>query len=122
MARPSDAAERESLLLRGALDICVLALLDREPMHAYAVVQRLADHGFAQTGYGTVYPLVTRLRRLGLVDQHAESGKGGPARNVLTPTDAGRAALARWRTQWLETVGRVAGLLDHQSEEDRHVG
>ena len=47
-----DVAERETQLLRGSLDMCVLALLDREPMHAYAVVQRLADHGFQQTGYG----------------------------------------------------------------------
>lgn len=93
-----DATERESLLLRGVLDMCVLTLLDREPMHAYAITQRLADHGFEQTGYGTVYPLVTRLRRSGLLDQRAESGQGGPIRQVLSLTAEGRSTLTRWHS------------------------
>jgi len=113
-----DVAERETQLLRGSLDMCVLALLDREPMHAYAVVQRLADHGFQQTGYGTIYPLTARLRRLGLLDQRSEQGRGGPARHLLITTAAGRAALSRWTAQWHETVERVAGVFAAREERD----
>jgi PadR family transcriptional regulator, regulatory protein PadR len=122
MTEPAGAPERESLLLRGALDTCVMTLLAREPMHAYAVTQRLADHGFTQTGYGTVYPLVTRLRRLGLLERRAETGQGGPARHVLSVTADGHATLTRWRTQWHDAVGRVSGVLNADLEEERHVG
>jgi DNA-binding PadR family transcriptional regulator len=59
--------ERESLLLKGVVDMCVLALLAAKPNHAYGVVRQLQSHGFSQTSYGTVYPLVTRLRRQGLI-------------------------------------------------------
>lgn len=107
-----DVTERTSLLHRGSLDLCVLAVLDDEPLHAYGVVQRLADHGFVDVSYGTVYPLVTRLRRLGLIEQRPSPGQGGPTRNVLSLTPAGRAALERWTAQWRLHQGRVTSILD----------
>jgi len=108
----TNSGERESLLLRGVLDMCVLALLEVKPNHAYGVVQQLQGHGFAQTSYGTIYPLVTRLRRLGLVRQNSQPSQGGPARNVLTLTPAGQAALLAWKQQWQDCNDRVTAVLD----------
>lgn len=99
-----DADARESLLMRGVLDMCVLALLRDEPLHAYGIVQRLQEHGFANAGYGTIYPLVTRLRNQGLVDQKLEESPSGPARNMLAINKAGRAALQLWSQQWHDTT------------------
>jgi len=104
--------ERESLLLRGVLDMCVLALLAVKPNHAYGVVQQLQGHGFSQTSYGTVYPLVTRLRKQGLIRQESRPSPGGPAKNVLSLTRAGHAALQDWRQQWEASNHRVATVLD----------
>jgi len=106
------AVDRESLLLRGTLDMSLLALLARRPSHAYGLVQRLRDHGFEQTSYGTVYPLVSRLRRLGLLDQELEPGAGGPARNVLTVTPDGRKSLDEWVEQWRSVTDRIHTLLE----------
>jgi PadR family transcriptional regulator PadR len=119
-----DGAERTTLMHRGTLDLCVLAVLSDESLHAYGVVQRLAEHGFTDLSYGTVYPLVTRLRRLGMVEQHAARGQGGPARNVLTLTPLGHAALRRWSDQWRVHHQRVAALLDTTAEltEEHHAG
>lgn len=105
-------AERESLLMRGTLDMCVLTLLSRQPLHAYGVVQRLQEHGFAQTSYGTVYPLVSRLRRLGLLVQDLERSESGPARNVLRLTDEGFVVLGEWTEQWREVNDRVSDLVE----------
>jgi PadR family transcriptional regulator PadR len=99
-----DAEARESLLMRGVLDMCVLAILDTEPLHAYGIVQRLQEHGFANAGYGTIYPLVTRLRKQLLVDQKLEESPSGPARNVLAINRAGRVALQLWSRQWQDTT------------------
>lgn len=105
-------SERESLLLRGTLDMCVLLLLAEQPRHAYAVVQDLQDLGFQTTSYGTIYPLVTRLRRQGLVKQKSQAGEGGPARNVLSCTEQGRAALTDWAAQWREVNERINKLME----------
>src|SRR3954454_10922084 len=104
MVDPDGAAPRESLLMRGVLDMCVLALLEGEPLHAYGIVQRLQEHGFANASYGTIYPLVTRLRKQGLVDQKLEESPSGPARNVLEINQTGRAALHLWLQQWHHTT------------------
>lgn len=111
-----DEQERMTLLYRGTLDLCVLAVLADEPQHAYGVVQRLADNGFGDVSYGTVYPLVTRLRRTGLVQQAAAPGRGGPARNVLSLTADGVAALERWAGQWRVHQERVASLVESMME------
>lgn len=116
-----DAAERTSLLHRGSLDLCVLAVLREQPLHAYGIVQLLTDHDFGDVSYGTIYPLVTRLRRLGLLEQISAAGHGGPARNVLSLTPQGRAALLRWAEQWRHHQGRVSALLDATTPKaDRH--
>lgn len=114
-----DSTERETLLLRGSLDLCVLALLRAEPLHAYGLVRRLNEHGFLQSSYGTVYPLVTRLRQQGLITRTPGPGAAGPARSVLSLTEAGTTALARWSTLWRHTVDRVENVLSPQPEQAR---
>ena len=111
-------AERESLLLKGVLDLCALSILRNEPLHAYGLVEALRARGFEQTSYGTVYPLVTRLRRQGLVSQHSEPGENGPARNVLTVTTEGRHALAEWLEVWRVVAHRVSLVLEPTKEEE----
>ncbi|MDP3890740.1 PadR family transcriptional regulator, partial [Nocardioides sp.] len=97
-------ASRETLLMRGVLDMCVLAILEGEPLHAYGLVQRLQECGFSAVSYGTVYPLVTRLKKQGLVDQTLEESPSGPARNVLQVNRSGRTALRLWSEQWHRTT------------------
>lgn len=110
MGTTLDGRDRQTLLLRGSLDICVLALLARQPEHAYGVAQRLAEHGFS-TSYGTIYPLVTRLRRLGLLARGGGERAGGPTRQVLHVTPAGHQALSAWQAGWREFNARVDSIL-----------
>jgi PadR family transcriptional regulator, regulatory protein PadR len=103
--------DRRTQLLRGALDTCLLALLARTPTHAYGLVVLLEQHGLAGVGYGTVYPLMGRLRRQGLVDERAEPSPSGPPRKVFEVSAAGRQALDEWTRQWVDTTSTVTGLL-----------
>jgi PadR family transcriptional regulator PadR len=103
--------ERQTQLLRGALDMCLLALLAREPVHGYELVRRVEAAGFDGVGYGTVYPLLTRMRRLGLVADEVQASPAGPARKVHALTDAGRERLRSWQQQWIRFVGVVDALL-----------
>jgi PadR family transcriptional regulator PadR len=111
-------SERETLLLRGTLDMCVLAVLAARPLHAYGVVQHLQQRGFDQTTYGTIYPLVTRLRKQALVEQQGRPGQGGPSKNVLSITALGRAALQEWQKQWHDNNARVLALLTDSAPQE----
>jgi PadR family transcriptional regulator PadR len=110
-------------MLKGVLDLCVLAILSNKPTHAYGLVEALKVRGFDQTSYGTIYPLVTRLKRLELVSQHSEPGANGPARNVLTITAEGRSVLHELLPVWRDLQQRVSRVLDEAttSEEPTHV-
>ena len=108
---PSDDAERQTQLLRGALDMCLLALLSKEAAHGYEMVRRLDAAGFEAVGYGTVYPLLTRMRRLGLVADELQASPTGPPRKVYGLTDAGRERLRAWSQQWTHFVDLVDGTL-----------
>ncbi|NAZ80511.1 PadR family transcriptional regulator [Kineococcus sp. R8] len=104
-------SERRAQLLRGSLDLCVLAAVDQRPGHAYELASRLADAGLGDVSYGTVYPLITRLRRAGLLLEQQEPSPVGPPRKVFSLTDAGRAALRDWLAQWRRSTSDVESVL-----------
>lgn len=91
--------------------MCLLALLAEQPGHAYDLTKRLAAQGVNDVSYGTLYPLVTRLRRQGLLDVQTEPSSTGPPRKVFTPSSAGRRALSDWAAQWWSTTAAVTALL-----------
>ena len=110
--------------MHGVLEMCVLAVLDVAPLHAYGIVQRLHERGFANASFGSIYPLVTRLRKQGLVEQTLEPSQSGPARNVLAINAAGRSTLKAWISQWHNTTEVVTAVLNLHADvrtEDAHV-
>jgi len=104
-------AERQTQLLRGALDMCLLALLAKQPAHGYELVRRVEAAGIDAVGYGTIYPLLTRMRRLGLVADEMQASPSGPPRKVYAPTAAGRQRLRAWHQQWTDFTGVVDTIL-----------
>jgi PadR family transcriptional regulator PadR len=117
-----DTAERQAQLLRGCLDMCLLALLAAEPAHGYDLVRRLEAAGFGTVSYGTVYPLITRLHRLGLVANAMEPSPTGPPRKVYRLTGTGRDRLSAWRAQWIHFSGVVNDTLTPSGDDHEHAG
>ncbi|MGX7673933.1 PadR family transcriptional regulator [Plantactinospora sp. DSM 117369] len=105
------AADRRTQLLRGVLDMCMLALLAGAPTHGYELVRRLNAAGLEAVGYGTVYPLLTRMRRLGLVADELQDSPSGPARKVYRLTPQGHQALDGWAGQWAGFVDTINAAL-----------
>lgn len=112
-----DLEPRRSLLLRGVLDMCVLALVRREADHVYGLVGRLAGSGLPNVSFGSLYPLVARMRQQGLLDDTAVPSPVGPPRTVVSLTDQGHAALGRWSEQWRSMDAAVLQLLDDADTE-----
>lgn len=78
----------------------VLGLIAEQPTHGYAAAQALSPHGEIGQVWSLSRPLVYRalqkLRDAQLVEPAGTESAGGPQRELLTCTDAGRAALASW--------------------------
>lgn len=99
--------------LRGALEVCVLAVLDDGPTYGYAITTRLEELGLGTVKGGTLYPLLARLEESGAVTVEWRPGEGGPGRKYFTLTDAGRASLAGKAAAWTRFAAITTAALDH---------
>ncbi len=86
-------------MLKGTLEGIVLAILSGRSAYGYEITAWLRDMGFSDIAEGTVYALLVRVERRGLVDvAKVRSGKG-PPRKVYSLTAQGRDYLEEfWRT------------------------
>lgn len=103
---------RDPQLLKGVLPMLVLALLTEAESYGYELVSRLRADGLTDIGTGTVYPVLTRLERDGLIASRLVASTSGPARKYYLPTSAGAAALTESARDWADltaTTGAVLG-------------
>jgi PadR family transcriptional regulator, regulatory protein PadR len=98
--------------LKGHLDGILLAVLESEPRHGYAIMEalRVRSGGQVDLPTGTVYPALHRLERAGLV-QASWSAVGGRRRRVYQLTPAGQHALHAERSTWRDFSAAVTALL-----------
>jgi PadR family transcriptional regulator, regulatory protein PadR len=85
---------------KGALEFCVLALLRRQPRYGFELVQALSRVDGMLTSEGTIYPLLSRLRRDGLVETQWQESANGPPRRYYRLTENGNCALAAFQEEW----------------------
>lgn len=107
------AATRNPLteLRRGVLEHCVLALVGHDETYAFDIVRTLADAGSLVTSEGTIYPLLSRLRRDGLVSTTWRESTAGPPRRYYRITADGRIALNTFVADWGRFRDAVNALL-----------
>jgi PadR family transcriptional regulator len=91
---------RRSQLLRGVLDLCLLAVMDEGPAYGYEMTKRLSARGLSIVGEGSIYPLLGRLEREGLVETYRAASDGGPPRKYYRPSAEGLRALAAGVSEW----------------------
>ena len=98
-------------LRRGTLEYCVLALLQTEPRYGFDLVRGLGNVDGLVTSEGTIYPLLSRLRRDGLVKTAWKESTSGPPRRYYELTAAGERALEQFREEWNRFTRAVGRLL-----------
>ena len=96
-------------LKKGALDLCVLALLSRGDSYAYEIASRLAEA--IGMGEGTIYPLMRRMQADGLVETYLVESSAGPSRKYYRLTSAGQASFAAQKDAWRSFAGAVQSIL-----------
>jgi PadR family transcriptional regulator PadR len=106
------AGKQDALLAqmrKGTLQYCVLALLVDEERYGFDLVRALAETDGMVTSEGTIYPLLSRLRKDGLVETTWQESTSGPPRRYYRLTKAGEAALTAFIVEW----GRFRDAVDH---------
>jgi PadR family transcriptional regulator PadR len=97
------------------LDLCLLAVVKEEPAYGYEMTKRLRARGLSIVGEGSIYPLLGRLERDGLVETHRAASNGGPPRKYYRASRKGRRALAAGVSEWgaaRDAVDAVLGLAE----------
>jgi PadR family transcriptional regulator, regulatory protein PadR len=108
---PRAGAAALSQLRRGALEYCVLALLRQGERYGFELVRKLGEVDGMVTSEGTIYPLLSRLRRDGLVETTWRESESGPPRRYYRLTDSGRRALTGFSEEWTRFRDAVDRLL-----------
>ena len=112
---PAGPGRAVSQLRRGVLEYCVLSLLSTERLYAFDLVRKLSEVDGLVTSEGTVYPLLSRLRRVGWVDTEWVESSSGPPRRYYVVTDAGREAVTAFAREWRQFRRGVDGLLGEEA-------
>jgi PadR family transcriptional regulator PadR len=91
---------RSTQLLKGTLDMCLLATITRRPCYGYEMVQQLAQQGLSLVSEGSIYPLLSRLQQHGYIEGYLVASRDGPKRKYYRLLPAGAKQLEQWRTEW----------------------
>ncbi|MCE2577913.1 PadR family transcriptional regulator [Komagataeibacter sp. FNDCR1] len=94
---------------KGVLEPCVLALLSQADSYGYDIASRLSDA--IEMGEGTIYPLMRRMQKDGLVSTYFVESSSGPPRKYYTLTEKGRESLHAQRRAWTTFTRAVSAIL-----------
>ena len=103
-------------LLKGVLDLAVLAVVDGEDGYGYDIVRRLRDGGLSDVGDASVYGTLRRLYSAGALTSYVVPSESGPHRKYYGITATGRAQLKRQRDDWDVFATTVTGILQRSRE------
>ncbi len=101
-------------LRRGVLEHCVLALLEGEERYGYDLVTELSEAGLLASE-GTMYPLLSRLRKVELVETSWRESTSGPPRRYYSLTPRGQDAVVAFRVAWSDFKGSVDTIMEGRS-------
>ena len=103
-------------MLKGTLEGIVLAILSLRAAYGYEITAALREQGFTDIAEGTVYALLLRIEKRGLVDVEKVPSEKGPPRKVYSLTASGHEDLDEyWRT-WDFLTDRL-DTLHHRKEQ-----
>ena len=108
-----DQLDKWQLQLRkGVLIYMLLALLDKDEMYGYALISSLSKKMAADMAEGTIYPLLNRMVRNGIITFDWRIMESGPARKYYQISESGRKLLNGMHEHWQSIHTILQGLKD----------
>src|SRR5678809_529623 len=91
--------EKLAAIRKGLLELVILKIIAVDKVYVADMLERLRPTEFA-TQEGTLYPLLSKMRREGLVDYEWQESEAGPPRKYYTLTAKGQAQLGELDDYW----------------------
>ena len=104
-----DISEKFVPLRKGLLEFVILRIIDADKLYVADMLKRLSVTDFA-TQEGTLYPLLSRMRREELVDYEWKESESGPPRKYYQLTPKGQTALAELTAYWTSLNSTITQL------------
>lgn len=101
MDNPGIIENNRTQMRRGVLEYSILLILASGDEYASSIIQKMKDVNII-VAEGTIYPLLIRLKKLGLLNYRWEESPQGPPRKYYMITDSGRQQLAGLDAAWEE--------------------
>ncbi len=96
---------------KGLLELCILNFLRDEPHYGYEIVKRLTTVPELIIAEGTVYPIMSRLKREGLLASSLRESDRGPVRKYYSLTAAGKKRVEAMNERWGELKGAITKII-----------
>lgn len=109
---PYNVTNTESQMRKGFLEFPVLLIIGTKSSYAPDILQQLKKADLLVVE-GTLYPLLSRMKRGGLVSYEWEESKSGPPRKVYSITSSGQDALQTLEASWKRLGSSVNTLIKH---------
>ena len=94
--------DHRSQLLKGVLDMCLLAIISEEPSYGYEMADKLSQKGLHLGSEGSIYPTLSRKQRSSLIEGFfVEADGSGPPRKYYRIAPEGERKLAEWEDEWV---------------------
>lgn len=104
-----------SQLLKGILEGCLLSIIGKGETYGYEMMEKLDAYGFTMVSEGSIYPLLLRMRKEGLVEtSQKELPSGGPKRKYYILSPKGREELEEFKEKWTAISDSVKKLLEEE--------
>ena len=97
----------KSQFLGGTLEGCILKFLSEETTYGYELVERLEQNGFKDIKEGTIYPLLVRLEKKGIIRSEFRPSPLGPSRKYYSLTPDGFEYLQEFTENWKQIEASV---------------
>lgn len=91
---------------KGVLELCILSILSNGDHYPTEIIEKMKDTKLVVVE-GTLYPLLTRLKNMGLLTYRWEESTSGPPRKYYRLTELGETFLKELQVSWFELVTAV---------------
>ncbi len=104
-----------SQMLKGVLEGCLLAIIEKGETYGYEMIEKLELYGFTMISEGSIYPVLMRLQKEGLVDSVMKDSPSGPKRKYYTLTHSGQEEYQEFKARWQTMSDSVNRLLKEEA-------
>jgi PadR family transcriptional regulator, regulatory protein PadR len=104
-------------MLKGILDGCLLSIIKEGEIYGYELAAKLESYGFHSFSEGTIYPLLLRMQKEGLVSTTLRKSTAGPKRKYYSLTEKGEQELEQFISRWTQLSSSVNNVLNKRRNE-----